>query len=102
MESWSFPPSYDENYLPPADSRYWFPRRETMPAGEREKAILAGLQQAAGFRPSDNRQLISVRLTSLLLEKFRVKSDPDLSPAERAARLEVLERRQVELEQTAR
>ena len=69
---------------------------------EREKAILAGLQQAAGFRPSDNRQLISVRLTSLLLEKFRVKSDPDLSPAERAARLEVLERRQVELEQTAR
>jgi phosphonate transport system substrate-binding protein len=69
---------------------------------EREKAILAGLQQAAGFRPSDNRQLIAVRLTSLLLEKFRVKSDPDLSPAERAARLEVLERRQVELEQTAR
>jgi phosphonate transport system substrate-binding protein len=69
---------------------------------EREKAILAGLQQAAGFRPSDNRQLIAVRLTSLLLEKFRVKSDPDLSPAERATRLEVLERRQVELEQAAR
>ncbi len=69
---------------------------------EREKAILAGLQQAAGFRPSDNRQLIAVRRTSLLLEKFRVKSDPDLSPAERAARLEVLERREVELEQTAR
>ena len=49
MESWSFPPSYDENYLPPADSRYWFPRRETMPAGEREKAILARLQEVCRY-----------------------------------------------------
>jgi phenylacetate-CoA ligase len=44
MESWSFPPAYDDSYFPPADSRYWFPRRETMPAGEREKAILERLQ----------------------------------------------------------
>ncbi len=49
MESWSFPPSFDENYLPPADSRYWFPRRETMPAGEREKAILARLQEVCRY-----------------------------------------------------
>ncbi len=44
MESWSFPPAYDDSYLPPADRRSWFPRRETLPAGEREKAILERLQ----------------------------------------------------------
>jgi phenylacetate-CoA ligase len=49
MESWSFPPAYDERYLPPGDSRYWFPRRETMPATEREGAILARLQQVCAY-----------------------------------------------------
>jgi phenylacetate-CoA ligase len=44
MESWSFPPAYDNQYLPPASSRYWFKRRETMPPGEREQAILERLQ----------------------------------------------------------
>ncbi|MFZ5538513.1 MAG: phenylacetate--CoA ligase family protein [Pseudomonadota bacterium] len=44
MEAWSYPPAYDERYLPPADSRYWFPRRETMPAAERERAILERLK----------------------------------------------------------
>lgn len=44
MEYWSFPAAYDASYLPPSDSRYWFPKRETMPVGEREKAILERLQ----------------------------------------------------------
>ena len=44
METWSWPPAYDENYVPPAASRYWFPRRETMPVAERERAILERLQ----------------------------------------------------------
>src|ERR1700691_5329469 len=42
--SWTFPPSYDDDYLPPAHSPYWFPRRETMPAVEREQAILDRLR----------------------------------------------------------
>ncbi len=45
MEQWSFPPRYDADYLPPAGSRYWFPERETMPAGERERYILERLKQ---------------------------------------------------------
>ncbi|HEX6137881.1 MAG TPA: phenylacetate--CoA ligase family protein [Casimicrobiaceae bacterium] len=74
MEQWSFPPRFDAEYLPPAASRYWFPRRETMPAGERDRAILARLQQltryawdtspfyrrkwdAAGFHPDHLRTL---------------------------------------------
>jgi phenylacetate-CoA ligase len=74
MESWSFPPLYDPNYLPERGARCWFPRRETMPAAEREKAILGRLQEvtryayahapfyrrkwdAAGFHPDKLRSL---------------------------------------------
>ena len=49
MEDWTFPPAYDESYFPKADSRYWFPERETMPAGDREKAILERLQQVCAY-----------------------------------------------------
>ena len=49
MESWSFPPVYDESYLPAREERYWFPRRETMPAGERERAILERLQTICAY-----------------------------------------------------
>lgn len=49
MEFWSYPPAYDAAYLPEAGSRYWFPRRETMPAGDREKAILERLQQVCAY-----------------------------------------------------
>ena len=45
MEDWSFPPRYDPDYMPDADSRFWFPERETMAPGEREAAIVARLRQ---------------------------------------------------------
>ncbi|MDQ6620401.1 MAG: AMP-binding protein [Pseudomonadota bacterium] len=74
MESWSFPPKYDPEYLPEAKSRYWFPKRETMDPGERDKAILERLKEVtryayesapfyrrkwdeAGFHPSQLRSL---------------------------------------------
>jgi phenylacetate-CoA ligase len=74
MEAWSFPASYDENYVPDASSRYWFRERETMPASAREARILERLQQVctyayahapfyrskwdeAGFHPSQLRSL---------------------------------------------
>lgn len=49
MEFWSFPPSFDDNYFPDAGSRYWFPVRETMPAADREKAILERLRQVCRY-----------------------------------------------------
>ncbi len=49
MEQWSFPPRFDADYRPPAGSAYWFPKRETMPAGDREKAILERLQQVTRY-----------------------------------------------------
>ncbi|WP_454914899.1 phenylacetate--CoA ligase family protein [Xanthobacter sediminis] len=74
MESWSFPPRYDDAYTPSPDAPYWFPVRETMPPADREAAILARLQEvcayaydkapfyrrkwdAAGFHPSHLRSL---------------------------------------------
>ena len=36
-KTWSFPAAYDAAYFPRAQSRYWFPRRETMPAGRARK-----------------------------------------------------------------
>jgi len=49
MEFWSFPPSYDDSYFPEEGSRYWFPRRETMPAADRERAILERLQEVCRY-----------------------------------------------------
>ena len=49
MECWSFPPAYDPDYLPDVQARYWFPRRETMPAAEREAAILKRLQEVTRY-----------------------------------------------------
>ena len=74
MESWTFPPRYDAAYLPTAGSRYWFPKRETMPAADRERAILERLKEVtrhawehapfyrrkwedAGFHPDQLRSL---------------------------------------------
>lgn len=49
MENWSFPARYDEDYLPAPGERYWFKTRETMPPGERERAILERLQVVCAY-----------------------------------------------------
>ena len=97
MESWSFPPRYDEHFFPDAKSRYWFAQRETMPAAEREKLILERLKlvcayayerapfyrrkwDEAGFHPSQIRSLQDFE------EKVPVVEKKDLRIAqERAA-----------------
>jgi phenylacetate-CoA ligase len=49
MEQWSWPPRYDESYRPPSTQTHWFPNRETMPAGQRDEAILARIQQLMAY-----------------------------------------------------
>lgn len=49
MEFWSFPPSYDDTYLPPEGSDYWFPERETMDPLAREAAILGRLKEVCAY-----------------------------------------------------
>ena len=96
MESWQYPANYDAAYRPPADSRYWFPRRETMPPVERDRAILQRLRQVteyayerapfyrrlwdeAGFHPS---QLTSLEVFE---EKVPVVTKQDLRAAQTAS-----------------
>lgn len=49
MESWSFPPKYDNTYLPDPGSRYWFPERETMDPGRRDELVLARIQEVMRY-----------------------------------------------------
>jgi phenylacetate-CoA ligase len=49
MENWSFPPRYDDTYSPDPTSRYWFPVRETMPADDRDAAIVKRLQEVCAY-----------------------------------------------------
>lgn len=45
MEQWTWPPAYDETYRPSALDEHWFPRRETMPAAERDAAIVERIRE---------------------------------------------------------
>jgi phenylacetate-CoA ligase len=49
MEDWSFPPRYDPEYRPDPNSRYWFPKRETMDSGAREHLIVERLRQVMRY-----------------------------------------------------
>ena len=49
MESWSWPPRFDDDYLPDASQPYWFRVRETMDPGERERAILERIRQVMAY-----------------------------------------------------
>ena len=49
MEDWAFPPRYDNSYRPDSSSRYWFPVRETMPAADRDAAIVKRLKEVCTY-----------------------------------------------------
>ena len=49
MESWAWPPRFDEEYRPPLDQAYWFPRRETMPEEEREAAVVERIREVMRY-----------------------------------------------------
>jgi phenylacetate-CoA ligase len=97
MESWSFPPVYDEGYLPEPASRYWFRARETMPASEREALILERLKvvcayvyerapfyrrkwDAAGFHPSQLNSLEDFESKVPVVEKKDLRAAQELAP----------------------
>ena len=78
MTKTGWPTVYDNNYLPRANQKYWFPKIETMPRKERAKIILKKLKaqityayhrssfyrakwKAAGFHPSDFHGLDDLR-----------------------------------------
>ena len=49
MEFWSFPPKYDNAYMPDPGSKYWFPERETMDPATRDHLILERLKEVTAY-----------------------------------------------------
>lgn len=97
MESWSFPPSYDESYVPARGSRFWFKERETMPAAAREQAILERLRQVcryaydnapfykrkwdeAGFHPAQLRSLEDFETKVPVIQKKDLRESQAQAP----------------------
>jgi phenylacetate-CoA ligase len=49
MEAWSWPPAFDEAYIPPDGQPYWFPERETMDPELRDAKILERIRQVMAY-----------------------------------------------------
>ena len=58
---------------------------------EREKAILKGMQQIAGFRESSDLQLVPIRQLELAKDRNAAASDTTLNDAERATKLKAID-----------
>lgn len=64
---------------------------------DREKAILKGMQQIAGFKESSNAQLIPIRQLEFARDRAKVATDTTLSDAEKAAKTRDIDAKLAEL-----
>jgi phosphonate transport system substrate-binding protein len=64
---------------------------------QREKDILKGMQQIAGFRESSNAQLIPIRQLEYAKDRAKVAGDTTLSEAEKAAKIRDIDAKLAEL-----
>jgi phosphonate transport system substrate-binding protein len=64
---------------------------------DREKEILKGMQQIAGFRESSNLQLVPIRQLELARERGKVAGDTTLSDAEKATKTRDIDAKLAEL-----
>lgn len=97
MEQWSWPPRYDDSFMPDTGSRYWFPQRETMPQADREAAILKRLQEVcayayehapfyrrkwneAGFHPSQLKSLEDFESRVPVVKKADLRASQEACP----------------------
>ena len=58
---------------------------------DREKAVLKGMQQIAGFKESSDMQLVPIRELELAKDKRKVESDTTLNAAEKAAKIKAID-----------
>lgn len=63
---------------------------------EREKQVLKKLT-TAGFRPSDDRQLVPIRQLELFKDKVKLEADASMGAAEKTAKLKEIDRKLAEL-----
>jgi phosphonate transport system substrate-binding protein len=69
---------------------------------QREKDILKGMQQIAGFRESSNAQLVPIRQLELAKDRAKVASDTTLSDGDKAAKLRDIDAKLAELAKQAK
>ena len=68
----------------------------------REKEILKGMQQIAGFRASTDAQLIPIRELELARDRIKVEGDTTISAAEKASRLKAIDAKLADLAKQAK
>jgi phenylacetate-CoA ligase len=49
MEQWTWPPRYDNSYVPDASEPYWFRTRETMPEEQRNEHIVRRIRELMAY-----------------------------------------------------
>lgn len=64
---------------------------------DREKEVLKGMQQIAGFRESSNAQLVPIRQLELAKDRAKVSGDTTLSATEKAAKLKDIDAKLADL-----
>ena len=64
---------------------------------QREKDILKGMQQIAGFRESSNAQLVPIRQLELSKDRVKVQGDTTISDADRNAKIREIDAKLAEL-----
>ena len=63
----------------------------------REKEILKGMQQIAGFRESTDLQLVPIRQLELYKDRIKLETDEKMSAAEKSSKLADIDRKLAEL-----
>jgi len=69
---------------------------------DREKAILKGMQQIAGFRESSDAQLIPIRQLELAKDRNKAVGDTTLSADEKAAKIKAIDAKLADLAKLAK
>ena len=63
----------------------------------REKEILKGMQQIAGFRESTDLQLVPIRQLELYKDRIKYENDDKMSAAERTAKMAEIDKKLADL-----
>ncbi len=69
---------------------------------EREKTVLKGMQQIAGFRASTDAQLVPIRELELAKDRAKIETDTTLSAADKASKLKAIDAKLADLAKQAK
>ena len=68
----------------------------------REKEILKGMQQIAGFRESTDMQLVPIRQLELYKDRIKIETDEKMAAAEKSSKLADIDKKLADLANLAK